>query len=99
MALHSGIDIEATHGQSVVATADGVVEHAGLYRGYGGYRLWEYRGNIESQRLEIKKDGCVIGDVFTKSLIVESGGTYIMEGVSWNSHLKIRYRNYPLKPR
>lgn len=56
-------------------------------------------GNIESQRLEIKKDSCVIGDVFTKSLIVESGGTYIMEGVSWNSHLKIRYRNYPLKPR
>ncbi len=33
-------------------------------------------GNVESQRLEIKKDGSVVGDVFTKSLIIEDGGFY-----------------------
>ena len=33
-------------------------------------------GSVESQRLEIKKDSSVSGDVFTKSLIIEDGGIY-----------------------
>ncbi len=34
-AFHSGVDIDATYGQSVVTTADGVVDHAGWQKGYG----------------------------------------------------------------
>lgn len=33
-------------------------------------------GNIESQRLEIKRNGSVVGDVFTRSLVVEDGAIY-----------------------
>lgn len=33
-------------------------------------------GSVESQRLEIKRDSSVSGDVFTKSLIIENGGIY-----------------------
>ncbi len=33
-------------------------------------------GNVESQRLEIKKDGIVVGDVLTKFFILEDGGIY-----------------------
>ncbi len=33
-------------------------------------------GSVESQRLEIKRDSSVSGDVFTKSLIIEDGGIY-----------------------
>jgi len=33
-------------------------------------------GSVESQRLEIKRDSSVSGDVFTKSLIIEDGRIY-----------------------
>jgi len=33
-------------------------------------------GNIKSQRLEIKRDGSVVGDVFTRSLIVKDWAIY-----------------------
>jgi len=33
-------------------------------------------GSIESNRLEIKRSGIVLGDVFIESLIVEDGGIY-----------------------
>jgi cytoskeletal protein CcmA (bactofilin family) len=33
-------------------------------------------GSVESQRLEIKRDSSISGDVFTKSLIIENGGIY-----------------------
>jgi cytoskeletal protein CcmA (bactofilin family) len=34
------------------------------------------KSNVESERMEIKKGGSVYGDVSTKSLIIEDGGTY-----------------------
>lgn len=35
LAFHLGVDIDAYWGKPVIVTADGVVRHAGWYKGYG----------------------------------------------------------------
>jgi murein DD-endopeptidase MepM/ murein hydrolase activator NlpD len=47
-AFHSGVDIDATYGQSVVATADGVVDHSGWQKGYGRTVLIRHKDGYET---------------------------------------------------
>ncbi|MBI2485841.1 MAG: M23 family metallopeptidase [Deltaproteobacteria bacterium] len=57
-ALHSGVDIDATYGQSVVATADGVVDHSGWQKGYGKTVLIKHKVWIRNPlRTFIKSEG------------------------------------------
>ena len=48
LAFHSGIDIDAYWGQPVIATADGVVSHAGWYKGYGKTVIVEHKNGYET---------------------------------------------------
>jgi len=83
-AFHSGVDIDATYGQSVVATADGVVEHAGLYRGYGETAIIKHKDGYETlyghlSKVEVKegqkvKAGDWIGDAGSSG---RSTGTHL----------------------
>jgi len=47
-AFHSGVDIDAKLGQPVVATADGIVEHAGWYKSYGEAVIIEHKGDYQT---------------------------------------------------
>ena len=72
-AFHSGIDFDSNHGVSVKSTADGVVERAGWYKGYGkcviirhenGYKtLYGHLSRISVKRGQKIESGEVIGRV------------------------------------
>ena len=72
-AFHSGIDLNSRYGNSVIATADGVVEKAGWYGGYGkcvvirhknGYKtLYAHLSKIKVKKGVSVKSGQVIGNV------------------------------------
>ncbi|MBI2485839.1 MAG: polymer-forming cytoskeletal protein [Deltaproteobacteria bacterium] len=59
---------------SLIIGEKGVV--SGEVKASEGIVYGKIEGNVESQRLEIKKDASVAGDLFTKSLIIEEGGVY-----------------------
>ncbi len=73
IAFHSGIDIDSNYGDSVIATADGVVEKAGWSDGYGkcivikhknGYKtLYGHLSKIKVKRGQKIKSGDLIGNV------------------------------------
>lgn len=44
MKMHKGMDIRASIGTKVVATADGVIHGAGFHKGYGNYVLIDHGG-------------------------------------------------------
>ena len=48
LAFHSGVDIDAKIGDPVVATADGIVEHAGRYKSYGEAVIIEHKGEYQT---------------------------------------------------
>lgn len=70
-AFHSGIDFDAGQKQSVIATADGVVEHAGWYKTYGktviikhqnGYKtLYGHLSSIKIKESQSVETGQLIG--------------------------------------
>lgn len=72
-AFHSGIDLNSRYGNSVIATADGVVEKAGWNGGYGkcivirhknGYKtLYAHLSKIKVKKGARVKSGEVIGNV------------------------------------
>jgi len=47
-AFHSGVDIDATYGQPVIATADGVVDYSGWQQGYGKTVLIKHNDGYET---------------------------------------------------
>lgn len=47
-AFHSGVDIDARFGQPVIATADGVVEHAGWYKTYGEAVIIDHKDEYQT---------------------------------------------------
>ena len=73
MAFHSGIDLNANNGNSVIATADGIVEKAGWNGGYGrcivirhknGYKtLYAHLSKIKVKKGQRVKSGDLIGNV------------------------------------
>ena len=73
IAFHSGIDLKARHGKSVIATADGIVEKAGWNGGYGrrivirhknGYKtLYAHLSKIKVKEGQRVKSGDLIGNV------------------------------------
>lgn len=73
LAFHSGIDLNANHGNSVIATADGIVEKAGWNGGYGrcivirhknGYKtLYAHLSKIKVKKGQRIKSGDLIGNV------------------------------------
>jgi murein DD-endopeptidase MepM/ murein hydrolase activator NlpD len=48
LAFHPGVDIDAKFGQPIVATADGVVEHAGWYKTYGEAVIIDHKDDYQT---------------------------------------------------
>ena len=96
-AFHAGIDISSSFGESVRATADGVVLTAGLASGYGreividhGHGVQTLYGHLSGFAIgagqEVKR-GQVIGYVGTSG---RSTGPHL--------HYEVRIRNTPVNP-
>jgi murein DD-endopeptidase MepM/ murein hydrolase activator NlpD len=45
---HTGIDFAAPHGTRIMAASDGVVQFAGVQRGYGNVVILEHQGRVET---------------------------------------------------
>jgi murein DD-endopeptidase MepM/ murein hydrolase activator NlpD len=45
---HAGIDFAAPHGTRIMAASDGVVQFAGVQRGYGNVVILEHQGRVET---------------------------------------------------
>lgn len=83
-AFHSGIDFDASLNQPIVATADGVVKHAGWYQSYGKTIIVKHKNGYETlyghlNSLKVKKGE----KVTTGQLIGNAGST----GRSTGPHL------------
>ena len=73
IAFHAGIDIDSNHGDSVISTANGVIEKAGWSDGYGkcvvvrhknGYKtLYAHLSKIKVKRGQKIESGDIIGNV------------------------------------
>ncbi|NIT13401.1 MAG: peptidoglycan DD-metalloendopeptidase family protein [Candidatus Dadabacteria bacterium] len=83
-AFHSGIDFDASMRQPVVATADGVVKHAGWYKSYGKTLIIQHKNGYETlyghlDKLKVKK-----GQKVTTGQLIGRAGT---TGRSTGPHL------------
>jgi len=90
--IGDGCEFEGNMSSSSATRIDGkldgrIIGESTIVVGENGVVLGEIRatetviygrveGSIESNRLEIKRSGIVLGDVFIESLIVEDGGIY-----------------------
>jgi hypothetical protein len=94
---HSGIDISNHLGTTVIATADGIVKHAGWFGGYGqlvvinhGYGYSTFYGHLSKI---LAKPGARIKKGTKLGLI---GSTGISTGP--HLHYEVRYMNKPQNP-
>ena len=71
--FHSGIDIDANHGDSIVATADGVVKKAGWQSSYGKVVILSHKDGFETLYGHLSKitveegEEVKVGDVIGKA--------------------------------
>ena len=84
MAFHTGVDIKARRGDSVRATAGGVVRHAGWYRGTGKTVIIEHKGGFKTLYGHLSRIKVIRGQsVGTGDVIGLAGST----GRATGSHL------------
>ena len=86
---HKGVDLKASKGQSVKASADGVVSFAGEQRGYGNIVIIDHTGDIQTayahlSSIKVSKDE----DVKQGDIIGAAGET----GTATGPHLHFEVR-------
>ena len=94
---HEGIDIEADYGTPIMATANGVVTHAGWYDGYGYLVEIKHEGGI------ITRYGHNSALLVTEGQQVEQGTTIALAGSTGNStgphcHYEVRINGNAVDP-
>jgi len=95
--FHAGIDISSTFGDSVRATADGVVLTAGLASGYGREILIDHGHGVETLYGHLSGFAISAGQEVKRGQIIGYVGT---SGRSTGPHLhyEVRIRNTPVNP-
>lgn len=96
-AFHSGVDISASYGQSVVATADGVVMFADFMGGYGRAVVLDHGHGISTRYGHLANFAVVPGQY------VHRGDTVGYVGLSGRStgphlHYEVRINDTPVNP-
>ncbi|HZD47630.1 MAG TPA: M23 family metallopeptidase [Silvibacterium sp.] len=96
-AFHSGIDISASFGTAVRATADGFVLTSGLVSGYGREILIDHGHGIETLYGHLSGFAVSTGEQVKRGQIIGYVGT---SGRSTGPHLhyEVRIRNTPVNP-
>jgi murein DD-endopeptidase MepM/ murein hydrolase activator NlpD len=97
-AFHSGIDIAAVYGQSVIAPADGIVEFADFMGGYGRAVIVDHGHGISTRYGHLKAFAVFPGQR------IHRGDTIGFVGDSGRStgphlHYEVRIKDIPVNPR
>jgi len=96
--FHSGLDIPKPVGTSVYATADGVVESAGIFNGNGQTVVLDHGQGITTRYMHLSKIQIKNGDRVRKGeQIAESGNTG--RTTSPHLHYEVRINGVPIDPR
>ena len=96
-AFHTGVDISASYGQSVIAPADGVVQYADFLGGYGRAVILDHGHGITTLYGHLSNFAVVPGQH------VQRGDTVGYIGLSGRStgphlHYEVRINNTPVNP-
>jgi murein DD-endopeptidase MepM/ murein hydrolase activator NlpD len=96
-AFHAGVDISASFGQPVRATADGVVLTAGLASGYGREIMIDHGNGMQTLYGHLSGFAITTGEQVKIGQIIGYVGT---SGRSTGPHLhyEVRIRNVPVNP-
>jgi murein DD-endopeptidase MepM/ murein hydrolase activator NlpD len=94
--FHAGVDISATRGTAIRATADGVVTHAEWAGAYGKLIIVKH-GNLQTYYAHLSRIDVVEGqEVRRGEIIGASGGTG--RATSPHLHYEVRNGNSPVNP-
>ena len=97
-AMHEGIDFSAAHGESIYATAGGIVVHSGKSGAYGNLVTINHGGGFETRYAHISKILVKKGDIVKKQdLIAYVGKTGRSTGP--HLHYEIRLNKKSLDPK
>lgn len=96
-AFHAGIDISANFGEPVRATADGIVQTAGMATGYGREIILDHGNGIETLYGHLSGFAVTAGQQVSRGQII---GYIGMSGRSTGPHLhyEVRIHNTPVNP-
>ena len=95
--FHTGVDIIAVPGTSVVAAAGGVVSHSGNMAEYGTVVEVNHDNGLTSRYAHLSKSLVKVGDVVMKGqLIAQVGNTGRTTGP--HLHFEVREKGIPLNP-
>lgn len=95
--FHKGVDISAPYGTPIRATADGVVEMAGMGNGYGREVVINHGGGVATTYAHMSGFHVSAGEQVVRGQIIGYVGT---SGRSTGAHVhyEVRLRNVPVNP-
>ncbi len=95
--FHKGVDISAPYGTPIHATADGVVQMAGMGNGYGREVVINHGGGVETTYAHMSGFHVSAGEQVVRGQIIGYVGT---SGRSTGAHVhyEVRLRNVPVNP-
>lgn len=95
--FHTGVDIIAAPGTSVMAAAGGVVSHSGFMAEYGLVVEVDHDNGLTSRYAHLSKSLVKVGDVVMKGqLLAQVGNTGRTTGP--HLHFEVREKGIPLNP-
>jgi murein DD-endopeptidase MepM/ murein hydrolase activator NlpD len=95
--MHTGVDISAATGTTIVAAGDGKVVYAGWRGGYGKCVIVEHGGGRSTLYGHMSRITCSVGDIVTtSSKLGEVGSTGFSTGP--HCHFEVRINGDPTDP-
>jgi len=96
-AFHAGVDISAGYGEPIHATADGVVDIAGMTNGYGREVMIDHGNGIKTLYGHMSGFAVSAGDSVHRGQVI---GYIGLSGRSTGPHVhyEVRIRNIPVNP-
>lgn len=97
-AFHEGIDLRADIGTKVYSTADGIVNFAGNFAGYGNMLIIEHAFGFKTVYAHLSKIDVTQGTFIAKGQFVANSGS---SGMSSGPHLhyEVRFLDRPINPK
>ena len=96
-AFHAGVDISASQGTPVKATADGIVTHAEYSGAYGKLVVIDHGNRLETYYAHLSRIQVIAGQEIRRGQIVGASGA-TGRATSPHLHYEVRQRGAPMNP-